>query len=236
MYWQDWSAELREVLELKGSPVGVTFSKEPATNADEVNRVRACKAFQMARDGAVINLTLDNSGCPGGSTYLGLSQFSPEQAETVTEFLVKGEKLFASAGVFNRARKYGELPVGFGKCVVFSPLEKAELEPDLVMFLCNGLQASRLTTLANYEIGLPMEVCISGATCNAAVAIPMVRGKLNISLIDTTSRHMCKYDPAELIVTIPLHQMHGVVRAIDRCSAGRAPIEWPPAMRELMRE
>ena len=81
-----------------------------------------------------------------------------------------------------------------------------------------------------------MDVRLAGATCRSAVATPLLSGRLNISLIDTSSRHMCKYDPNELIVTVPFHLMHGLMRSIDRCSAGRAPVEWPERMKTLMKQ
>jgi len=237
MYWQDWSEDLKNVLELKGSPVAITYSDAPASNATQASRIWACRAFQAARDGAVINLSEETSGCPGGTSYLGFRAMSSEHMATIADFLVNGEKLMATRAVFGRARSHSIAPpTGLVRYVVFSPLEKAELQPDLVMFLCSPLQASRLTTLANFEIGTPMEVRLSGSTCSGAVTAPLVTGNIGLSLIDTTSRHMCKYDPGEVILTIPIHLMHGVVRSLDRCSAGRASIEWPEPMRQLMKE
>ncbi len=234
MYWQDWSEELRAALGLRGSPVALAYSSAPIANATVDRKIWACRAFQAARDGEVVNLTAETSGCPGGTTYMGLGAMPVEHTETIADFLVNGEKLMASRAVFFRARAHSIPPPDMGKVVVISALEKAELEPHLVMFLCNPLQASRLTTLANFETGEPMDVRVSGSTCQTAVAIPLFTGKLNISLVDTTSRHMQKYDPGELIVSIPMHLMHAVMRSIDRCSAGRATIEWPEEMKKLM--
>ncbi len=235
MEWQDWSQELRDVLDLKGSPVAIAYSSEPAGNATIARKFWACRAFQAARDGEVINLTAETSGCPGGTTYMGLAPMPAEQMDVIADFLVNGEKLMASRAVFHRARAHGAPPPDLGKLVVLSPLEKAEFEPHLVMFLCNPLQASRLTILVSFESGEPMDVRVSGSTCQTAVAVPLFTGKLNISLVDTTSRHMQKYDPNELIVSVPFHLMPGIMRSLDRCSAGRAKIEWPEEMKALMK-
>lgn len=234
MYWQDWSDELKGVLELQGSPVALAYSSTAASNATIDRKIWACRAFQAARDGQVINLTAETSGCPGGTVYLGLGQMPVEHAETIADFLVNGEKLMASRAVFYRARAHSTPPPDMGKVVVVGALEKVEIEPHLLMFLCNPLQASRLATLVNFDDGQPMDVRVSGSTCQTAVARPLFTGRLNISLVDTTSRHMQKYDPNELIVSIPMHLMHGVMRSLDRCSAGRAAIEWPEEMKELM--
>ena len=236
MCWQDWSQELKSVLELKGSPVALTYASEPASNATHEGRLWVCRALKAAREGEVINLTAETSGCPGGSTYLGLREMPPEHLDTVADFLIHGEKLMASLDVFYRARSHAPPPpTGLGKVVVISPLEKAEPAPQLVIFFCTPLQASRLVALVNFESGGPVDVRLSGSTCSTAVSTPLYTGKLNLSLVDTTSRHVCHYDPHELLVTVPMHLMHGVMRSNDRCSAGRAPIQWPEQMTALMK-
>ena len=65
MYWQDWSQELKDVLELNGSPVAITYAAEPAPTG-ATKKMWACRAFQAARNGEVINMSADTSGCPGG--------------------------------------------------------------------------------------------------------------------------------------------------------------------------
>ncbi len=237
MFWQDWSQELKSVLELKGSPVALTYASEPASNATHEGRLWVCRALKAACEGEVINLTAETSGCPGGSTYLGLREMPPEHLDTVADFLIHGEKLMASLDVFYRARSHAPPPpTGLGKVVVISPLEKAEPAPQLVIFFCIPLQASRLVALVNFESGGPVDVRLSGSTCSTAVSTPLYTGKVNLSLVDTTSRHVCHYDPHELLVTVPMHLMHGVMRSLDRCSAGRAPIQWPEQMAALMKE
>jgi uncharacterized protein (DUF169 family) len=236
MFWQDWSQELKETLELQGSPVALTYTDEPAPRATQQRTLWVCRALKAAREGEVIHLTAATSGCPGGSTYLGLSELPPEHVDTVADFLIHGEKLMASRDVFHRARSHAPPPPkGMGRVVVMAPLEKAELAPQLVIFLSTPLQASRLATLVNFEEGSPVDVRISGSTCSTAVATPLYTGKVNLSLLDPTSRHTCHYDPNELIVSVPMHWMHGVMRSLDRCSAGRAPIEWPEPMAALMK-
>jgi len=106
-----------------------------------------------------------------------------------------------------------------------SPLEKAEIAPDLVVFLCNPEQACRLVTLATYPDGLPPKTEIVGSTCHMVIAYPLVSGELNISLLDYTSRKYQNYKPEELFVSIPYHRLPGLVGSIDVCSAGTAQVD-----------
>jgi uncharacterized protein (DUF169 family) len=192
-----------------------------------------CQALLDARDGAIINLSKESCACPGGVWHLGLGP-RPSGAgdKLLKKFLVEGEKLFCSIATFHRAMSLTtQPPLGLAEYVVLSPLEKAEIAPDLVVFLCNPEQACRLVTLATYPDGLPPKTEIVGATCHMVIAYPLVSGELNISLLDYTSRKYQSYKPEELFVTIPYHKLPGLVESIDLCSAGTAKVAFSPRLR-----
>ncbi len=62
----------------------------------------------------------------------------------------------------------------------------------------------------------------------------MVSGELNVSLMDYTSRRIRGYGVEDLLVAIPYHRFHGVMRSIDRCTAGRAKMEVPESFRRTV--
>jgi uncharacterized protein (DUF169 family) len=127
-------------------------------------------------------------------------------------------------------------PRGFGDYLVFSPLERSEFAPDLVIFLVNAEQACRLTALARYRQGLLPANEMEGSLCWSAIAYPFTSGDINITLGDATARRLEHWDPAELIVTVPAERLPGIVESIDRSSAGTAKPVWrlkeSPARRE----
>jgi uncharacterized protein (DUF169 family) len=230
--WREYSGVIKKALGLKGSPVAVTYSVE-AVKDSAAGKHRVCNAFLGARDGKTIDLTLSNSSCRGGSWHLGLCEPpTGEEAKALQEFLVKGEKLFCSVGSFYRAQKLSTAPpLGVAEHVVLSPLEKAQFRPDLVLFVCNAEQGCRLVTLDMYSTGIPPKVDMSGSTCHQAIAYPLVSGELNVSLMDYTSRRIRGYDPGDLIVSIPYHRFHGVMRSIEYSTAGTAKMEIPESFR-----
>jgi len=235
MKWQDYASEIKEVLGLKGSPVAITYSMEPPSKATSGEH-RVCDAFLQSRDGKVIDLTASTSACRGGTWHLGLGE--PPKGEgdkAMKDFLVKGEKLFCSIAVLHRMQ-YLTIPppLGLAEHVVLSPMEKAEFEPDVVLFICNAVQACRLVTLDTYGMGIPPKTEMAGATCHQVVAYPVVTGELNVSLMDYTSRKIRGYKPEELLVSIPYHRFHGVMRSIDGCTAGRAKMEFPQSFRRFV--
>lgn len=230
MDWKDYSPRLKELLVLEGSPVAVTYSMTPALAGAETDRYAVCQALIEARSGAVIDLTRETCACPGGVWHLGLGpRPSGKAGEVLKKFLVEGEKLFCSIATMHRTMALtSDPPVGLAEHVILSPLEKADLRPDLVVFLCNPEQACRLVTLATYPDGKPPRAEMAGSTCHMVIAYPLVTGEINVSLMDYTSRKYRGYKTHDLFVTIPFHAMPGLMWSIDRCSAGTAKVESHP--------
>ncbi|HHY37480.1 MAG TPA: DUF169 domain-containing protein [Clostridia bacterium] len=224
MKWQDYGKTLKEVLQLEGSPVAVTYTDEPVSN-DSSKGYAVCGAIAAARRGEVINLSAANCSCLGGSGHVGLAPRSPEAFSKLKKFLVEGEKLRGSYAAFWRSGNLSSShpPVGLGRYIVFSPLERAALKPDLVLFVVNAETASRLLALANYEPGMPIRVELTGSTCATAITIPLATGNINLSLIDTSSRKLVpEFKAEELIFTVPYFRLQLLVESIPCCTAGTA--------------
>jgi uncharacterized protein (DUF169 family) len=233
MEWIDYAKKIKKVLDLEGSPIAVTYSLYPPKSCDKGN-VRVCNAFLSVSKGKILDLTAENSACQGGTWHLGLGERpGGERDKALKEFLTKGEKIYCTITAFHRATSLTTPPpMGLAEHVVMSPMEKAEFKPDIVMFICNPHTASRLITLDVFETGIPPKVDLSGATCHQAIAYPIVTGETNISLMDFTSRKIRGYKLEDLIVSIPYHRFHGVMRSIDGCTAGTAKFEVPEFFRQ----
>jgi len=235
MEWREYSARLKQVLRLEGSPVAVIFSMEPPAGASS-RKCRVCNAFLLARDGETVDISAESSACPGGTWFLGLGeQPTGERAKAHKDFLINGEKLFCSLGVYYRIMtETSRVPTGLADHVVFCPLERAELAPEMVVFVCNAEQGCRLVQLDMYSTGISPKTSMAGATCYQAVSYPLLTGELNVSLMDYTSRRMPGLKASDLLVTVPYHRLHGIMRSIEGCTAGTAKMEIPEAFRHSM--
>ena len=235
MEWQGWGKRLSEVLELRSAPVAVTYTDAPPEGASTARRP-VCGALKRSANGETIDLTAENSACPGGSQYLGLRAQDPEHAQHMRDFLINGEKLFSCPAAIHRATALCKVkpPLGLAEHVVFSPLEQTELAPDVTVFICDAWQAARLVNLAYYETGVPMECDPTGSLCRSAITYPLVTGHVNVTFGDVTARRMIHFAPEELFVSLPYSHLRSVVGSIDGCSAGTAEVEIPPAMRQVM--
>ena len=234
MEWKDYSHQLKEVLKMERHPIAVTYSMVPADGAKD-GRHWVCRALQDAADGAVVNLTKENSVCHGGTWHLGLGPKPAGEADkALKKFLVGGEKLFCSITSFHRAMTLtAQPPLGLADYVVISPLGKAQFEPDLVLFLCNAEQACRLITLATFDSGVSPKTELVGSACHMAVTYPLVSGEINVSFLDYTARKMRGYEPDVLFVSVPYHRLAGIIKSIPLCTAGTAKTEYPPEFRQL---
>ena len=223
MDWRSCSHEIKRALALTGSPIAVSYSMTCPVGTNG-HRHSVCQALLCARSGSIVNLSKDSCNCPGGAWHLGLEPRPSDEIYGLWEnFLINGEKLFCSPASIRRTMSLtSPPPLGRADHVIFSPLEKAELMPDLVVFLCNPEQACRLVTLATYPEGRPPRLEMAGSTCHMVIAYPLVTGEINVSLLDYASRKYQDYEPNELFVTVPYHLMAGLMWSVDRCSAGTA--------------
>jgi uncharacterized protein (DUF169 family) len=228
MEWQAWGKRLKDLLELPGSAVAITYTDE-APERPGTRKCSVCGLLKNVAAGESFILTAETSRCPGGTQYLGLRAQHPERARALRDFLINGEKLFACAASILRAQALTEAtpPHGAAEYVVFAPLEKAPLPPDVTVFLCNGWQAARLINLAYYLDGAPMRCDPTGSLCRSAVTYPLVTGRVNVTFGDVTARRMEKFPEDVVFVSLPFLALQNVADSIDRCGAGTAKLEVP---------
>jgi len=237
MEWQAWGKRLKEVLALPGSPVAITYSDQAPIQPGQ-RKCSVCGLLKDVAQGEQFLLTAETSRCPGGSQYLGLQAQHPERARSLRDFLINGEKLFASPACILRAGAMTEAkpPFGAADYIIFSPLEKAPLAPDVTVLLCNGWQAARLINLAYYLDGAPMRCDPTGSLCRSAVTYPLTTGRVNVTFGDVTARKMEKFPEDVVFISLPYLALRSVVESIDRCSAGTAKTEIPAEFRRELEQ
>lgn len=217
--WQEYAEELVEVLELKGQPIAITYTDEEIEST--VNKGSdVCSVLLKARNGEIICLSKAKCTCPGGKWHLGFA----EKRIGLEKILVEGEKLWATVAIARQSigntHKIAPPPLGLTKYIVFSPMNKAKLRPDLVTILCNPGQASRLVFLADYH-GDPVKPQVLGSLCWSAITYPLISGNLNVTMGDPTARRHHKYDSNELIVSIPYRMIPNIMEALQYSTAGK---------------
>jgi len=111
--------------------------------------------------------------------------------------------------------------------IVLCPLEKAEIRPDMILFLCNAEQACRLITLDTYWDGKSPEQQIIGALCHSAIVYTIISGNTNMSVGDWTARSHQGFEADVIFLSVPYERVHNLIAAIPHCSAGNAEVHIP---------
>jgi uncharacterized protein (DUF169 family) len=222
MYWQKWSDRLKKELMLDTEPIAVTFSGglAPGTSPPK-EKVSVCQALKRAGEGEDITITLETCGCPGGLVSLGLGQMPAEGRERLVHFLVEKEKVYCSRVAIHRSQQTVAPPLGMASHVLFAPLSKAPLLPDIVAFVGRPGSLQHLLSFAGYWEGGSMKAELNGPACRTGVAYPVVTGEIGLSLLDFGARRLARFAEDQLLVSVPLHRMIGIMAALDQ-GVGRA--------------
>lgn len=213
---------IRRALGIKAQGVGVKYTDDVPASRPAEGQHTVCGGLLEAADGRVIVLTEETCACPGGQLHLGLT----EGARVPLKFLVEGEKLWCDVKAATRSRieslKIAPPPRGIAGRVYLYPLSRDIFVPDLVIFLVNAEQVSRLITLAQFWDGKTPSFEMRGSLCWGSIAYPMVSGHFNITAGDISARRMAGWDENMMIASVPVEKVQGIADAVDRSTAGTA--------------
>jgi len=219
--WKDGVEKLEAVIPLKGNVITVTYSNEPCSRGED-QPLRTCIAIQKART-KILNVTDKNTACFGGRYYLG---FLEKPMEGHEHFLANIEHIFSSIPVARRFfASVPPRPVGLGKYVIMAPLEETDWYPDLVLFVANACQASRLLGIAAYDVGTVTPLSGFTAACHSAISIPIITGNVEVAFIDYPAREFAGFKDEELIVTFPITRFRALVENVDKSRCGTRKME-----------
>jgi uncharacterized protein (DUF169 family) len=233
--WRQYSLILKDLLGLEFSPVALRCSRECSIKGMD-KKVRICRAILDAGRGATLEIGKANNACFGAGWHLGFYQMKdPKIIAMVKKFVVEGEKLFCSYEALDNLISQMEAPADNSESYfLLAPMETAEFQPDLVIFIVDAEAACRLLTFITFLDGNMPKIKIGGPTCRLAVIYPLVTAEVNVSFYDYTARKMCNVPKDKLVVSIPYSKMHKIIDSIDKCSAGRAKIEFPAEFRQFL--
>jgi uncharacterized protein (DUF169 family) len=236
MYWQKWSERMQKELEIETHPVAVTFAgaSAPGTLVSQ-GKASVCQALKRAGEGQDVAITAETCGCPGGLVSLGLGQLPPQGKERVVDMLVNKEKVYCSRIAIYRGQQTVSPPIGVASRIVFLPLSRAELLPDLVVFIGKPGSLHHLLSLAGYWEGRSMKAELAGPACRTGITYPVVTGEIGLSLFDSGARRLAGIAADHLLVSVPFHRMIGIIHALDQ-GAGRKEKRQPEDMERQIDE
>jgi len=101
--------------------------------------------------------------------------------------------------------------------LVFSPLERTKIEPDLVMVFCNPAQLMRLVHGATQETGVAVQSIFSGrgGTCTEGVLQTFKTGQPKVVLPGNGDRVWAMVQDEEMVFTIPANWLDSVIKGLE---------------------
>jgi uncharacterized protein (DUF169 family) len=215
--YAELSNKIKEMLELKSSPIAISFSNEAPEGIEQMKgEARLCQMLDKARfEEKSFYTTSDNHECDGGACNCGLRELS--------ERMKTGAFLFEDLGLFGSkraARRFissnPRIEFGTVKVISFSPLEKTKFEPDVVILICNAKQGMRIAEASAYESGKKTTGLTGPPICSAVVVAPFLTGEVVYSLGDSGARKSMKVKDEDIFVGIPAELLHDIVENLGK--------------------
>lgn len=206
--------------------ISVRFSDIKTTNFNKFKDT-ACTAIARSFKKNTLTYIDRKYGqlCQGGNYFLSIT--NPPTRETCDVY-VRDEKVFKNNAVCNKFIK--NLPrypnIAKTRYILFTPLIKEKIKPDVIIMLVNSAQASRILGLSVYKKFLPPLVLPALSTC-AAIYAPIESGNVHLNFIDYYDRYyqgrqkgISLWKDSDLIVSMPFGIFEEIIKHIPLSAHG----------------
>ncbi len=216
--YKDLSQKIKGKLGLKKSPVAVKLVLKEDDIPEGIPKIeeniRHCEMVQKATKGDSFYATVEEQTCKGGAGAIGLME-PPEKVKSGEMYY--SLKRFSSLEFAKRTVDTIPQIDPVMNAIIYSPLEKAQFDPDVIIIICNPEQAMQLAQAIVYTIGGRFEADFAGiqSICADAVAGPYTTKKPNITLGCSGSRKFADIKPYEVIVGINGENIGSIVNALE---------------------
>jgi uncharacterized protein (DUF169 family) len=205
--------KLKEILKLEREPVAIKWSvREPKNIKKEEGKSRFCTKLDKASNGEIFYSTVDEEECMGGMRYSGMKDRKelPKNMQSGA-FLVPAGVYKSIPAVQRSWQENMPIEAGIFDAVIFSPLSKADFEPDLIFLVCSSEQAMMILHANAYDSGSHGLGADSGPICSSMASVPYLTGKVTYGFGDIGSRNNMNLKPEDVMVTIPAGDMRRIL-------------------------
>lgn len=219
----------KETLNLRWSPVAVRLMRPgeeiPAGVVEPPMPLRYCQSIIVARRGNCLYMPPRKHACPDGSGILGLVEMSTKLRSGDLYLLFKKLPDIETAQKMISTRQ--EFEPGSYTATLVAPLERAEFEPDVVIFTLWPEQAMWMCCAKTYATGERQVFRTSGynSTCADLTVQVMKSGEMNVSFGCYGGRASTEIDDFEQYVSLPYEQLPLLAGALKKLSVKSIPEE-----------
>lgn len=213
--YEELNERLKKALGLRRSAVAVALSNDKPEFEKLNKEIRLCEMLNEALiEGRSFYTSSDEHACDGGAYHLGLGEMPVETRSG--EFLYKRVGIFGSARAARRffGSNLGVEP-GTIKYASFSPLDKANFEPDVIVLVCSAKDGMRAVEASAYESGMAAKGR-TGPICSTIVAAPYLSGEIVYTLGDLAGRRFSKIDDGEIFIGVPFERLESLINGLEK--------------------
>lgn len=183
-------------------------------------KTNLCVGMTMCRKyGWTVGMTADDNACPIVAYTYGWSKPEIETKKALVDFMVlmKYAANENAAGTSLEGAEQVKLSTGQCAGVVFSPLERTKIEPDLVMIFCKPAQLMRLVHGATQETGVAVQSVFSGraGTCTEGVLRTLKTGQPQVVLPGNGDRVWAMVQDDEIAFAMPSNWLDPVILGLE---------------------
>jgi len=209
-------------------PIGVKLVKSADDFPERTRRpakdmgfkTMLCVGMTMARKyGWTVGMTAEDNTCSIVSYAYGWSEAEAESEKGIMDFVRAMN--YAANDDAAKARldtvRQVKLDKGQYAGVVFSPLERSKIEPDLVMVFCNAAQLMRLVHGATQGTGKSLRPAFRGfwATCLEGILDTLKDREPKVVLPGNGERVWAMVQDDEFLFTIPTGSLDQVIAGLE---------------------
>ena len=212
------SEKLIKILELRYEPVAVKLIKKgqkiPEGFTEPANNIRHCQSIMRARNGESFIMPAEKHACVVGASSLGLVPIPPKVKSG--EFHTNLAMFECTDAAANMISERFELEEGSTIATVVGPLKDFEFEPDVVVLVDVPETLYWLIPAATFFEGgrQAFSTAAFQATCVDSTLIPLLTGKMNMSLGCFGCRRSTDIKNEEMIAGIPYVNLEKMVEAL----------------------
>lgn len=209
--------KLKELLKIEREPVAIKWSVKTSKNIPkEKSKSRFCTKLDKASKGEIFYSSVDEEECMGGIRYSGMKDKKELPINIQSGGFLVPAGVYKNIPAVQRSWKNNmAIEAGIFNTIIFSPLSKADFEPDIIFLICNSEQAMILLHANAYDSGSHGLGADSGPICSSMAALPYLTGKVTYGFGDIGARRNMTLNPEDVMVTIPAVDLERIISNLN---------------------
>ena len=223
--WIEWGKKIREIVNPETFPVAVKILKDETGIPESAKRplrdlkvpMAPCQGSAMARRyGWTVAFGPEDVACAIAIHTYGWERLADDRG--ATGFLTRVNYARDENAAKQVLASWRTLDMGKDLAVVYSPLERTKIEPDVILIYVNPAQMMRLIHGATYHSGKPIQSSFSGraGSCTDGIIGAYLDNEPKVVVPGNGDRVWATCQDHEMIMAIPAGRLGEVVEGLEK--------------------